>query len=67
LRVAPAAYLALTTSMTGKLTVEALSSIDLPQLASLLYLGVMGSALAYIGYYDGIRRIDATRSGSVNK
>jgi len=30
---------------------------------SLLYLGVLGSALAYIGYYDGIRRIGATRSG----
>ena len=29
----------------------------------LLYLGVLGSALAYIGYYDGIRRIGATRAG----
>jgi drug/metabolite transporter (DMT)-like permease len=28
-----------------------------------MYLGVLGSALAYIGYYDGIRKIGATRSG----
>jgi drug/metabolite transporter (DMT)-like permease len=45
------------------LTVAAVSSIDLPQLLSLLYLGVLGSALAYIGYYDGLRRIGATRAG----
>ncbi|MNY61006.1 putative DMT superfamily transporter inner membrane protein [compost metagenome] len=28
-----------------------------------MYLGVLGSALAYIGYYDGLRQIGATRSG----
>ena len=33
------------------------------QWLSLVYLGVLGSALAYIGYYDGIRKIGATRSG----
>ncbi len=55
--------LATTTLVTGRLTVEALGAIHLPQLLSLLYLGVLGSALAYIGYYDGIRRIGATRSG----
>lgn len=37
--------------------------LHLPHLLRLLYLGVMGSALAYIGYYDGIRRIGATRAG----
>lgn len=34
------------------------------QWASLLYLGVFGSALAYIWYYDAIRQIGATRSGA---
>lgn len=55
--------LTLTTLVTGSFTVEALGGLHLPQLLSLLYLGVLGSALAYIGYYDGIRRIGATRSG----
>lgn len=55
--------LGVTTLVTGRLTAEGLSTIHLPQLASLLYLGVVGSALAYIGYYDGIRRIGATRAG----
>jgi drug/metabolite transporter (DMT)-like permease len=55
--------LTLTTLVTGRLTVDALGAIDLPQLTSLLYLGVLGSALAYIGYYDGLRRIGATRAG----
>lgn len=52
-----------TTFITGRLTAAALSTLHLPQVASLLYLGVVGSALAYIGYYDGIRRIGATRAG----
>lgn len=55
--------LTLITLLSGRLTLVALSAIHLPQLYSLLYLGVLGSALAYIGYYDGIRRIGATRSG----
>lgn len=55
--------LTLTTLVTGRLTVAALGAINLPQLTSLLYLGVLGSALAYIGYYDGLRRIGATRAG----
>lgn len=55
--------LAITTLVTGRLTVQGLSAIHGPQVLSLLYLGVLGSALAYIGYYDGIRRIGATRSG----
>ncbi len=52
-----------TTTLTGSVTLQALAGIGLPQVLSLLYLGVLGSALAYIGYYDGIRRIGATRSG----
>ena len=55
--------LSVTALGSPSVTVAGLHAIDLPQLLSLMYLGVMGSALAYIGYYDGIRRIGATRSG----
>ncbi|XLM23353.1 DMT family transporter, partial [Chromobacterium piscinae] len=34
------------------------------QWAGLLYLGALGSALAYIWYYDGISSIGPTRSGA---
>ncbi|WLH66216.1 DMT family transporter [Pseudomonas sp. FP2309] len=47
----------------GEVTLQALTRIDLRQWLALSYLGVLGSALAYIGYYDGLRRIGATRSG----
>lgn len=52
-----------TTVSMGRFTVEGIGSLHAPQVMSLVYLGVLGSALAYIGYYDGIRRIGATRSG----
>lgn len=52
-----------TTALSGNFTVKEVASLGLSQLLSLLYLGVLGSALAYIGYYDGIRRIGTTRSG----
>ncbi|WP_438868528.1 DMT family transporter [Pseudomonas sp. L1(2025)] len=55
--------LTLVTALTGRFTVEGLASLHWPQVVSLVYLGVFGSALAYIGYYDGIRRIGATRAG----
>jgi drug/metabolite transporter (DMT)-like permease len=55
--------LTVTTALSGHFTVERISSVDLSQWWSLLYLGVLGSALAYIGYYDGLRRIGATRAG----
>ncbi|AZF16253.1 DMT family transporter [Pseudomonas sp. R3-18-08] len=51
------------TLVTGRMTLAGLSVLHVSQWASLGYLGIMGSALAYIGYYDGIRRIGATRSG----
>ncbi|WP_460928234.1 DMT family transporter [Pseudomonas sp. MC6] len=50
-------------AVRGELSWEALDDLGLPQWLSLLYLGILGSALAYIGYYDGIRKIGATRSG----
>jgi len=50
-------------AVRGELCWEALDDLGLPQWLSLTYLGVLGSALAYIGYYHGIRKIGATRSG----
>lgn len=52
-----------TSAVRGELSVAALAGLGTQQWLSLLYLGVLGSALAYIGYYDGIRKIGATRSG----
>lgn len=51
------------TAVRGELSWQALNDLGLAQWLSLIYLGVLGSALAYIGYYDGIRKIGATRSG----
>ncbi|WP_419710347.1 DMT family transporter [Pseudomonas sp. NFX224] len=53
----------LTSAVRGELDPTALASLGPQQWLSLMYLGVLGSALAYIGYYDGIRKIGATRSG----
>ncbi|AZZ76097.1 EamA family transporter [Pseudomonas sp. RU47] len=50
-------------ALRGELSWQALNNLGLAQWLNLLYLGVLGSALAYIGYYDGIRKIGATRSG----
>jgi drug/metabolite transporter (DMT)-like permease len=47
----------------GEVNIFSLSRISLSQLLSLLYLGVLGSALAYILYYNGIQKIGAIRSG----
>jgi drug/metabolite transporter (DMT)-like permease len=57
------AMLWVTSAVRGELSVDALASLDPGQFFSLLYLGVLGSALAYIWYYDGIQKIGATRSG----
>ncbi|EJM64681.1 DMT(drug/metabolite transporter) superfamily permease [Pseudomonas sp. GM49] len=53
----------MTCIVRGEASVTAIAHLGAPQWLSLLYLGVLGSALAYIGYYDGIRKIGATRSG----
>src|SRR5207253_9612656 len=53
-----------TSAARGELSIEVLASLNPGQFFSLLYLGVLGSALAYIWYYDGIRKIGATRSGA---
>ncbi|CAI8702181.1 putative amino-acid metabolite efflux pump [Pseudomonas sp. IT-P74] len=53
----------ITCIVRGEVSVAAIAQLGVQQWLSLLYLGVLGSALAYIGYYDGIRKIGATRSG----
>ncbi|MNK94748.1 putative amino-acid metabolite efflux pump [compost metagenome] len=53
----------MTCIVRGEVSVTAIAHLGAQQWLSLLYLGVLGSALAYIGYYDGIRKIGATRSG----
>ncbi|WP_434707213.1 EamA family transporter [Pseudomonas sp. R1-1] len=55
--------LCLLAAARGELSWTALNDLGAPQWLSLAYLGVLGSALAYIGYYHGIRKIGATRSG----
>ncbi|WP_297573636.1 DMT family transporter [uncultured Deefgea sp.] len=44
-------------------TISALTLITQKQILSLVYLGVIGSAIAYILYYDGIQSIGATKAG----
>nr|WP_189672152.1 EamA family transporter [Pseudomonas sp. SWRI18] len=51
------------TLVMGRFSLEAMGRLHSPQVLSLMYLGVLGSALAYIGYYDGIRQIGAIRAG----
>jgi drug/metabolite transporter (DMT)-like permease len=53
----------ITGALRGELSFAVVANLGLYQWLSLMYLGVLGSALAYIGYYDGIRKIGATRSG----
>lgn len=47
----------------GELSAHALAAVNSTQWLSLIYLGVLGSALAYIWYYDGIQKIGVTQSG----
>ena len=48
----------------GDLNLSAVSQLRQPQWLSLIYLGVFGSALAYVWYYDGIQKIGVTQSGA---
>ncbi len=48
----------------GSGALRALPGISVSQWISLLYLGVVGSALAYIWYYDAIQKIGAARTGA---
>lgn len=60
---AGAAMLTATAAATGQLNVASVRSLSAGDFFSLLYLGAIGSALAYIWYYEGIQKIGATRSG----
>ncbi|NWE71231.1 EamA family transporter [Pseudomonas gingeri] len=57
------AMLWLATWLRGEASLDVIDALTAPQLLSLVYLGGLGSALAYIWYYDGIQRIGATRAG----
>ena len=48
---------------TGVLDMDAVRRFSMAEAASLLYLGVVGSAVAYIWYYDGIQQIGVARAG----
>lgn len=48
----------------GHLKISSLASLTPSSITVLLYLGILGSALAYIWYYDAIQKIGATRSGA---
>ncbi|UVL57600.1 DMT family transporter [Pseudomonas sp. B21-035] len=61
---AGAAMLSVHALLNGSLSISALHALSAPELLSLGYLGALGSALAYVLYYDAIARIGATRAGS---
>ncbi|UTH75372.1 DMT family transporter [Chromobacterium sp. IIBBL 290-4] len=50
-------------ALSGDLSRQALDALGGAQWSGLLYLGALGSALAYIWYYDGIRALGPTRTG----
>lgn len=47
---------------TGVLDMDAVWRFTTAEITSLLYLGVVGSAIAYIWYYDGIQQIGVARA-----
>ncbi|MDD1014768.1 DMT family transporter [Pseudomonas rubra] len=61
---AGAAMLGVHALINGSLSMSALRLLSSRDLASLVYLGALGSALAYVLYYDAISTIGATRAGS---
>ncbi|MCC8457884.1 EamA family transporter [Photorhabdus luminescens] len=61
--LAGAIMLTVTAIFTGQMSLSAIHALSMTDLSSLLYLGAVGSAVAYIWYYDGIQRIGSTRSG----
>ncbi|CDL86721.1 DMT family transporter [Xenorhabdus cabanillasii] len=61
--IAGTAMLTITALVTNDMTPSAFISLSMNDLISLIYLGVIGSAIAYVLYYDGIGKIGATRAG----
>lgn len=62
--IAGAAMLSATALFMGEMNGVALRSLSVTDGVCLLYLGVLGSAAAYVMYYDAIQRIGATRAGT---
>ncbi|HBO21984.1 DMT family transporter [Providencia sp.] len=50
--------------VTGELTLNNLERLSFLDLSSLLYLGVLGSAIAYVWYYQGVDQLGAASAGS---
>ncbi|WP_045193525.1 DMT family transporter [Pseudomonas sp. 2(2015)] len=61
---AGAAMLGVHALVIGSMSMSSLRLLSMRDLISLGYLGALGSALAYVLYYDAIARIGATRAGS---
>lgn len=61
--LAGAIMLLLTSLAVGAFSEMALRQLSITDIAGLGYLGVIGSALAYVWYYDGIKKVGATRAG----
>ncbi|WP_332460364.1 DMT family transporter [Xenorhabdus lircayensis] len=61
--LAGAIMLTVTVLFTGEMNQTELRLLSVNDLISLIYLGVVGSAIAYVLYYDGIDKIGATRAG----
>lgn len=55
--------LVLYTACSGALDFSSVARFSAGEMFSLLYLGVVGSAVAYIWYYDGIQKIGVARAG----
>ena len=53
----------LATVINGDLTIQNILNLGLLQVLCLSFLGIFGSALAYIWYYKGIEKLGATRAG----
>lgn len=58
------ALLVIVSSIMGQLTLGAIAHLTNTDVISLLYLGVLGSALAYIWYYQGVDQLGAAGAGS---
>lgn len=62
--IAGALMLSATALFMGEMNRAALRSLSVTDALCLAYLGVLGSAAAYVMYYDAIQRIGATRAGT---
>ncbi|UCJ16698.1 DMT family transporter [Pseudomonas sp. MM211] len=62
--IAGAVMLSATALFMGEMNSAALRSLSVTDALCLAYLGVLGSAAAYVMYYDAIQRIGATRAGT---